>query len=329
MKLAKILMPLALLPAALSAQSTIFHTDFSTGNDTLNQASFTPTSSSTNWDIVSSKNATTSAVSSSGLLISMASTSAGVVEAQTVFSSSPVQLSNTGDFITATAVFTATNNILTGGLGSRLYIGLYNSAGSLPLNTLNNAGLTTAASDKTTGGTIGWQGYTGAISFDGSNTSIATRPIQNTGTLTNAAQDLALSGSGGYNYPAGQNLVLSTATSATASLTNGQQYTLTYSINMTSATSATITINLYDGVGTTGLNEATIVGTATGANLLTTAFDGLMIGERYANTAAASSMTITDLAITTNVSAVPEPATYAAILGAAGLAVAAIRRRRL
>lgn len=326
---------LALLPLAAFAQSTLFHTTF--GSDTVNQASYTPTASSTNWNVASSKNSTTSSVSGSGLNLTLPATSSGYVEAQTTFANSGLALSTVGDYVTVKTVFTANSNILAGtGGGSWLAIGLYDSNGSKPLNTLNNSALTTANATYASGGTVGWEGYSATIRADNlagnsaGSSAITLRAAQTTGTLTSAAQALSYSGTGGYAYPAGTNLVSSNTDAATAdALTNGGIYTLTYSIQLSAANTYTVSTNLYDGNGTSGTNLATLSGTASGATFLTGPFDGLMIGYRYSTTSATSNLTITDVAITTNVaSAVPEPSTYAAFAGLAALGLVAWRRRR-
>ncbi|HLP24693.1 MAG TPA: PEP-CTERM sorting domain-containing protein [Acidobacteriota bacterium] len=326
---------LALLPLAALAQNTVFHTTF--GSDSLNQAAYTPTSSSTNWDIASSKNSTSTSLTGSGLNLTLPSTSSGYVEAQTTFSNSGVTLSTVGDYITVKTVFTANSNILAGiSGGSWLAIGLYDSNGSKPLNTLNNSALTTGNATYASGGTVGWEGYSAVIRADNAvgnsagSSAVTFRPAQTTGTLTSAAQALSYSGSGGYFYPAGTNLNTSNTDAATGdALTNGNTYTLTYNILLSAANTYTISTNLYDGNGTTGTNLATISGTAAGATFLTGPFDGLMIGYRYSNTSATSNLTLTDVLITSNVaSAVPEPSTYAALVGLAALGFVGWRRRR-
>lgn len=325
---------LAAFPLVTFAQSTLFHTTF--GSDTVNQASYTPTVSSTNWNIASSKNSTGS-VSGSGLNLALPATSSGYVEAQTTFSNSGVALSTVGDYITVTTVFTANSNILAGTAGgSWLAIGLYDSNGTKPLSGLMSSGLTTGNTTYASGGTVGWEGYSATIRADNvagnssGSSAITLRAAQTTGTLTSAAQSLSYSGSGGYAYPAGTNLVSSNTDAATAdALTNAGIYTLTYRIQLSAANTYTVSTNLYDGNGTSGTNLATLSGTASGATFLTGPFDGLMIGYRYSTTSAASNLTITDVAIASNVaSAVPEPSTYAALAGLAALGVVAWRRRR-
>jgi hypothetical protein len=59
---------------------------------TLNAASpGAPTSSSTNYAVLSSKNATTSSIAASDLKIGMGSTSSGFVETQALFRSTPLR----------------------------------------------------------------------------------------------------------------------------------------------------------------------------------------------------------------------------------------------
>lgn len=328
MQLLKTFVPLALLPAALTAADlTVFHTDFN--SDSLNQASFTPTATSTTWNIASTKNATSS-LAGGDLALGIPSTTSGFLEAQTVFSSTPYQLANVTDALTVTVTFTATNNILTVGTGSQLFAGLFQSGGVKPLANLQSSGLsTTVSSPNATGGTQLWQGYNSRISFDGGNSAVITRPMQNGAGTTSANQDLLFQGGGGqYPNPTGTTLVTSNTAAATTALTNGNPYTLVFQITRSDATTLSISNTLFDGVGTSGTNLATISSTATAANLLTDTFDGLAIGYRFSNNpGAASSITFTDLEVVYT-STVPEPSTYAAILGVAGLALAALRRRR-
>lgn len=327
MNLRNLVVPLALFPVVASAQTTVFHTDF--GSDSLNQASYTPTSTSTAWNIASTK-AATSSLASGDLALGIPSTTSGFVEAQTVFSSTSYQLANVSDSISVTVQFTATNNILVGGTGSQLFIGLFQSDGNKPLANLQNTGLTTATgSPNATGGTQLWQGFNSRIAYDGGTSVIATRPQQNGGGTTSANQDLLFQGGGGaYVSPGGTNIGTANTVAGTAALTNGNQYTMVFSVTRTNATTLAFSTNLYDGLGTGGTNLATVGATATGANLLTDTFNGLGIGYRFSNSpAAASSIVFSDLAVVYT-TAVPEPSSCALLAGLAGLGLVATRRRR-
>src|SRR5207302_185247 len=94
----------------------------------------------------------------------------------------PVTLTNTGDFIDLFYTFTAnSSNIPTA--SSFLFTGLYNSGGVAPLpGTLASSGLSsTAGSANATGGTQLWQGYVTKVSGTGgtsSSSSVAIRPMQ-------------------------------------------------------------------------------------------------------------------------------------------------------
>lgn len=325
MQLSKLaLVALAVVPAALHAQTTVFNTSFV--SDTLNQASYTPTSSATAWNIASGKNATSS-ISGGNLNLGIPATTSGFVEAQTVLPGS-YALTNNTESLAVTVVFTATSNILTGGTGSQVFVGLFEGDGNKPLANLQTSGITTTAgSANATGGTQLWQGYNSRISYDAGSSAVITRPKQNGVGTTSANQDLLFQGGGGaYVNPGGVNLATSAALSATAALTNGSTYTLTYSITRTDSSTLSFATNLYDGIGTTGTNLASISATATGANLLTSTFSALAFGYRYSNTSAASSIAVNDLTVV--YTAVPEPSSFAALAGLAGLGLVATRRRR-
>src|SRR6185503_13470655 len=96
-----------------------------------------------------------------------------------------------------TVTFTNTSGtLLSGGSGSVIDVGLYNSGGNAPVaGTLNNAGLggTTA---HLTGNCQDWQGYVGQINFSGAASSIFTRPAQDGASPNDGVQDLLFSGAG-------------------------------------------------------------------------------------------------------------------------------------
>ncbi|MGI9178080.1 MAG: PEP-CTERM sorting domain-containing protein [Pirellulales bacterium] len=265
----------------------------------------------------------------------MPATTSGFYEAQAIFTTTPVALAAVNDSITLQYVFTDSANVLTGtGLSnsSALWTGLYNSASSLPLTTLANAGLTTTSTSGSilTAGVAPWQGFVMRIAATATNGAIGssqlyTRPAQTTGT-SSAVQELLGNnvGGGAYNGPAGFT-IRTLSGSGSPTLTVGQQYTVDYTITLLGTGTLGITGNLFSGVGVAGPLLFTATGTASGANALTTSFDGLAIGYRYNGTSVASSLNVNSVAVTATL--VPEPSTVAlAGLGLASL-VALWRRR--
>jgi hypothetical protein len=269
------------LPVSVMAQQTVFFDNFS--GSTVSKISTntgTFTASSTSYDIASGKSATPSAVGtktvSGHFTLGMPSTSAGYVEAQAVFSSYPITLAVPGDSIDVQLVFTDTTNIFNGkaSANASLAVGLFNSGGSVPYTNLYNSGLNTSATNAS-GGVQNWLGYRGNIAYGagGSANSVTySRPAQNQANDLN--QTLIQAGSGGFANGAnlGQN------PNNIAALTVGSQYTVDYIITLGTNGSLYMTNTLFSGVGTSGTVLATNNATASGANILTTNFDSLVIG---------------------------------------------------
>ena len=117
--------------------ATVFSDTF--GTSTLNASTpAAPSATSTNYQVLSSKNATGSSIAPSALNLVMAQTSSGFAEMQARFNSTPVALSNSGNYVKMTITFTQSGLSLT---NSTLNVGLYNSGGSAPIpgTQLNNA----------------------------------------------------------------------------------------------------------------------------------------------------------------------------------------------
>jgi hypothetical protein len=327
------------LPLAVTAQTTVFSDNFGNGS-TLNGASTpggTPPASSTSYDIASTKAATTGPVIGSGdlrLTLNGATTS-GFVEAQAVFSSTPITLATVGDYINLTYTFTDTSGTLLAGTSagaSYLWTGLFNSGGSAPLaGSLNNSGLsTTAGSAFATGGAAGWVGYSANI--NGANGSVAgaklyTRPAQTGVGTSSANQELLGSavGGGAYNNPSGTQLTGGSA-SATAALTSGAQYTISYLISRSAIGSLYVSESLYSGASTNGSLLISVTGTdSTG---LATSFDGLAIGARHSGGSGNPIMDINQITIFDSIQSVPEPGTLALLGGGATLVLFMGRRHQ-
>jgi hypothetical protein len=320
---------------AALAQTTVFSDNFSTS--TFNGAS-TPTSTSTSYDVDSSKTGAESITSGNFTFGLSAATTSGFLEAQALFTTSPVTLATPGDYIDLTYTFTDTANLLAGGTSSYLFTGLFGSGGNAPVagtaGTQGNA-VTLSTTSPPTPATLAtanaalWQGYVSRIAGSGGNSEAYTRPQENGATVTDSAnQDLIGNdfGSGAYDNPAGTQVGGTLA--STAALTTGSQYTLDYRLTLTSAGVITISDNLYSGVGTGGTLDSS-QSTATSSTLLTSSFDGLAIGIRNSGTSLQPTMDINQLTVISDIQAVPEPNTFALFGGGiASLLIAARRRQK-
>jgi hypothetical protein len=316
------------------AQNTVFTDNF--GSSTLNGTSTpggTPASSSTSYDIASSKADTTYPTIGPGALSLglNAATTSGFYEAQAVFSSTPIMLQTINDYVDLTYTFTDTGGLLAGGTSSYLFSGLYDDAGVAPVaGSLNNSGLnTTPGSAFATGNAQLWSGYVGRLAASGGTTEIYTRPVQNGVGTTSANQDLIGNGFGGGTYT---NLtgVLGTGSpttsSSTAVLQAGNQYTMDLHITLTGANQLTVIQDLYSGTTIGG----TWVGGLTNnfASVTDTSFDGLAIGARNSGTSTNVQMTVNNITITDSLQPVPEPSTIALAGIGMGLTFLAGFRRR-
>ena len=297
------------------AKTVVFSDTF--GTSTLNGTS-TPAGSSpatsTSYDVATTKNGTTCAIAQNDLLLKLASgTTAGYIELQAIFSSTPVQLVNVGDNINLTLTFTNTaGTLLSGGAGSVIDVGLYNSGGTVPVaGGLNNTGLS-GGNTNITGNCQDWQGYVGQINFSGAASSIFTRPAQDGATPNNGVQDLLFSGAGTglYKFPAGTTIG-STSNSA-VTLTSGGVYTRSFTIKLTGPTEVTITDELYPGPVAVGIPLSSLVRTTSGGNTYTNyanLYDGFAIGVANKGTSANPTMDIGQITITKATKA-DEPALY-------------------
>jgi hypothetical protein len=329
------------LPQALTAQlsdSTVFSDDFQNGS-TINGTSSaaTVTSDSTSYDFDSTKTGSES-ISSSGLEYQLsAGTTSGFVEAQAVFTSSPVTLATAGDYIDLTYTFTDTANLLAGGSSSGIFNGLYKSGGYAPVAGTGVSGNavtlnTTTGSAVASGYAAGWQGYVariyGNVGGVQGQSEIYTRPPQTSGT-TSANQDLVGNGFGSGTYVAEPGSLLGTQTSTAPSggLTAASQYTIDYRLSLQSGNVVSISENLYAGASATGtpLSSET-ANDSSGSPTLT--FDGMAFGERNSGTSLNPEMTINQITISegNTPTEVPEPNTFVLFGGGMVLLQGAWRR---
>ena len=310
---------LGIASQSVVAQTTIFSDSFGNGS-TVQAAPTAPTASSTTYEFFQQgATPTTPTIASGDLHLAARSTQSVLVEAQALFSSSPVTLATVGDSLNLKITFTDTLSIFPSGSASTLNIGLYNSHGSAPVS-----GVRLDTSTVSSGGAIGWTGYVGRIGgTGGANSAIFTRPAQGPSNNSNQEQDVLFngaSGSGSYTNPTGM-LVATTGGQLAGGLNQSSSYTLSYTITLTAPGTLTITNNLFDNTGGTSL--ITQIGTTSTSP--ETTFDALGFGWRY-NLApgAASSVDVNSITVSDTIAGVPEPSVFAlAGLGAAGF----LRRR--
>ncbi|HEU5396034.1 MAG TPA: immunoglobulin domain-containing protein, partial [Verrucomicrobiae bacterium] len=276
----------------VTAQQTVFYDTF--GSSSLNQtniaggipggtASDATPFSATSYTIASAKNALATSIGSGHLVLITSATSSGNTEAQALFTKYPVSLASVGDYIELTYTFTDKYPIFQTGsaTSTALFLGLFNSGGVAPQAgaVLQNGGVyQSSETSADTGGTQGWMGFS-AQDYYGSGWRLFARPPQT--TLNNLDQNLL------YNYPntLGNGGSI-TPPAANVALTVGQQYTVQLRVTLTAAGELTVSNGLYAGVDTTGTLITNTSWVATGANAVTTNFDGLGIGYRAGNPAA-------------------------------------------
>lgn len=303
------LLPRLLLGTALPALLTMAHAETVIFTDTFSSSTLngtstpggTPTASSTSYDIATTKNGTTCSIGPDRLLMKLSSgTTAGYIELQAIFTSSPVQLVNIGDRINLTFTFTnSAGTLLAGGNGSVINVGLFNSGGATPVaGGLNNAGLGTATTF-VTGNCQNWQGYVSQINSNGFVSRITTRPFQS--AANNANQDLLFSGAGTglFNAPGGT--TISSNLTSTLSLVSGATYTKSFTIKLTGASEVTITDELYSGPVASGVPLSSMVRITSGGTTytnLSNQYDGLAIGIGNKGTSLNPTMDISKITVT-------------------------------
>jgi hypothetical protein len=310
---------LGIASQSVFAQTTVFSDTFGSGS-TVQTTPTSPTANTTTYEwFQQGGTPTTPTIAAGDLHLFGRTTASSIAEVQALFTATPVTLSTVGDSLTATFVFTDTQNIFPANSASTINVGLFNSGGSAPVT-----GVRLDATGSGTGGAVGWNGYVGRISGTGGpNSSIITRPPQGAGiTNPNQSQDVLFNGASGsstYNNPTGA-LIANSGGAFTAGLTGGSTYTLSYSITLSAPGTLTINNNLFDSGNNLLFSQSGSTSTTP-----ITSYDGLGFGWRFNSTSAANSIDVSSINVTT-ASAVPEPSTFA--LAGLGLAGLALRFRR-
>lgn len=260
----------AMLTAAPFATSAaVYFSDTFSSGSTLNSASpANPTPTSTAYELVANKawNPNPPTIAANDLKFGIGATTAGYIQAQALFTNSPVALVLPGDYIQLTVVFTNTSGLLTA--AGQLGFGLYNSGQVKPVaGGINNSSPATF-----TGFAQGWVGYCADINFTGASSRLMTRPAQSGTTIAN--QDLFTFGTSS-SYASGATIG---STTANATLTAGSVYTEVLTITLNDVNSLAITNVLYAGPNTGGTVVTNFGSVATNTTFLTSGFDALVIG---------------------------------------------------
>lgn len=310
----------AIMVAPLASHATIIFSDTFGSGSTINGTPFSPTANSAsyqNWS--QGANPANFSIASGALHYEARNTSSVFAEVQAQFAATPISLTTVGDYFHLTLTFTDTLNVLLAGqnASSQLTIGLYDSGGVLPLtgSRLDVAGFAS-------GGASNWVGYINRIFLNG-NGNILTRSAQNGDLSRNQELLFNNAGTGAFNAPTATSVTANTS-SFTGGLTQGNQYTLDYRIELTGASTLTISNALYAGASVAGSPLYSIIGVASGATFLTSDFDAFAFGWRRTATAAASSLDINS--ITVEAQLVPEPSAIA-LIGVGATALIGFYRR--
>lgn len=317
-----------LAPAFSSAAMvTVYNEGFAAAGSTAMAATpAAPTATSTDYAVMSSKNATASNVGAT-VDLQMPQTSSGFAEMQALFTTSPVVLASAGDCVELQMTFKPDLLLDVEGSSESLNVGLFNSGGSYPVpgGGMANAGMSDSLTTFVTGNAQNWTGYVGRVSQTGSSNSPQnyTRPAQ-TDTV-NENQDVLFNNAGGGAYDLPTGIAYNNGTAPRVSFVNGQDYTLTFKLSYDGA-DVTIEENIYSGVGTGGTNVYSHSGVDnSGSPYLT--FDALSFGYRGSSAGGSTPFHLNISALSVSkCEVIPEPATLA-LLALSGLALA-VRRQR-
>jgi hypothetical protein len=318
---------LSLLAASTTAvnAATVFSDSF--GSSTLNAAiPASQTATSSNYAVLSSKNAVGSTIGAGSLKVANVPTSSGLTEVQALFSAAPLSLTADGDYIELRATFVPNGVLYAATSNPSFNAGLFNSHGTTPVTggQMNNAQLNATDTSFPFGFAAGWEGY--ATRVQTTSAQVYTRPAQS--DTTNESQDLLFNNSatGAFDNPAGAALTPNLPSGVT--FVNGSTYT--YTLRLTQlAGILDIVQNVYQGADASGPTLLTHLTSSMPATTLTTQFDGFALGFRSINEIATPvtehSLTFSLIEVTTNLP-VPEPGS-AALLAAACVAACCAYRR--
>ncbi|MEX0330669.1 MAG: pectinesterase family protein [Puniceicoccaceae bacterium] len=286
-----------------SAQETAYLSTFAESR--VNPPTYAnPTTTDADFVIGSTKTHGLGRIGESGMSLDLGNTSAAFVEAAGRIIQVPIELTEPGDVISLVVTFTAESGILQGNTNSQLGFGLYASDGNNPPDGVSNQILFNG-SDYTSGSMQDWQGYAMVFENAGGSNRLYVRSAQAEAGISSAQELLFTSNTGGFTSA----VSILSGSYAGAGLASGTTCTFVGTLTLVDSSTLSISGKLYDGPEGTGVLLATTVGTASGGNLVTTAFDAVGLGYLRKGVTGDSTITLHTLEIRSN-----KPTTPAVVL---------------
>lgn len=290
--------PTAWLTVNSGGTATLLDTDFAT--DTLHAATPVITATTTDWCVMSSKNATgssvgddaaTTAIEARPLTLTMTQTTSGVVEAAGRLATTTRPLGQPGDAVRVQLVFVPTNVRTLG-------VGLFNSGGAAPAIGLANGQLSAGLTTFATGGAQHWRGYRTALTAASATPSFEARLAQT--AANNTTQSLIIPGT---SSSAGDVLAIgvASASAAPASFADGQTYTLSFTLTRNATGGFDFESLLHAGTDTSApalfssSSSTTVPGALPGS--VAELFDAIALGYRNVNSDSVSQLRVLSLQV--------------------------------
>ena len=280
-------------PLLAMSQTTVFNDTFGSGSTLNNTSPAWPTANSTAYQVLANKALSGNSIAANNLAFGDAGSSTAGTELQALFATTPVTLSQNGDYVQLTVTFTNVYAVSTAN-PCTLAFGLYNSGQQKPYP---GGGNILATAGPYNGYAQGWVGYLANNKYSGGLSAFWLRPAQ-LGNL-GSNQDLVISSasSSGFHNGTSFGSVASTVTLTASVYTN----VFTIMMNSVSTNSLAITNTIYDSSGNLVGQFGSV---ATNANFATNSFDGLAIGS-YGSHLAGAMMHISHINVTASVASAP------------------------
>ncbi|MEO5914504.1 MAG: hypothetical protein ABIS50_09750 [Luteolibacter sp.] len=265
-------------------KTDVFSSTF--GTDTIHAASPIVSPTSTNWYVMSSKDARTSNIAGSRLDLTMPTTTSGIVDTAALFSAAPLILADVGEMLRL-RVLLSTTNVRTLGLG------LYHSGGSPPYTGLINSQLIGGSSALATGGTQGWSGYRFHLDAGAAGPAIALERRSTQPGTTNASQSVIAPGTSS-SAPTVQSV--GSGAVPGFSWADNATYALVFTLKRGVSDAFEITATLHAGSDPSAPAIGTATATTTGA-AVAGGLDAMAIGYRNRDSSSVSHVRVSQVTV--------------------------------